>query len=195
MKTGYSALHITLALLLVAAPLSADDGSSWYIGFGAGSGAARGDGTVLFDEDADTIALPLVLNFGAGAALSRRVRLGFDYISFSHFARAGTERGRETKVLSIDDFYAALLFFPAGDRFFVKLAGGLTYLGDWDYDFFGSTADFYAGPGATAGAGAFFPLAGRMKLGIHAEYSYHRYSGGPFERTDMAVLYLSLYWF
>ncbi len=187
-----SALTAMLAVLIAAAFISDAVASPWYIGFGAGSGAARGDGTVFFDEGADTIALPLVLNFGAGVSLSRRAHLGFDYISFSHFARM---QDVGTKVLSIDDFYAALLIFPSGDRFFVKLAAGLTYLGDWDYDFFGSTADFYAGPGATAGAGAFFPLAGNMRLCVHAEYSYHRYTGGPFSRSDMAVLYLSLYWF
>lgn len=195
MKPRSAAPVIILALLAATLPFSAAEGSPWYVGFGAGSGIARGDGTVFFDDSADTIALPLVLNFGAGAAISRNIHAGFDYISFSHFADVRAAGGEQTKVLSIDDFYAAVFLFPAGGRFFVKLAAGLTYLGDWDYDLFGSTADFYAGPGATAGAGAFFPLAGGMKFGVHAEYSYHRYSGGPFDRTDMAVLYLSLYWF
>ncbi len=195
MKRVY-VLILTILLTAGSAPLAAGplDGSSWYIGFGTGSGAARGEGELLH-EDGDTIALPLILNFGAGAFLHEKVTLGFDYISFSHFARYEREGSETTEVLSIDDFFAALMFFPGEGGAFVKLGTGLTYLGDWDYDFLDSTADFYAGMGVTAGGGYFFTLSGNMKLGLHAEYSYHRYSSGPFSRTDMAALYVSLYWF
>jgi hypothetical protein len=196
MKSAWVFILILLLMAGAAAPLAAGPlgGSSWYIGFGAGSGGARGEGE-LFHEDGDTIALPLILNFGAGVSLHDKVALGFDYISFSHFARYDREDSETTEVLSIDDFFAALMFFPGEGGAFVKLGAGLAYLGDWDYDFLDSTADFYTGMGVTAGGGYFFTLSGNMKLGLHAEYSYHRYSSGPFSRTDMAALYVSLYWF
>jgi len=196
MKSAWVRILIVLVMAGAAAPLAAGpaDGSSWYIGFGAGSGAARGEGE-LFYEDGDTIALPLILNFGAGVSLNEKLTLGFDYISFSHFARYEREGSEMTGVLSIDDFFAALMFFPGNGGAFIKLGMGLAYLGDWDYDFLESTADFYAGVGATAGGGIFFTLSGNMKLGLHAEYSYHRYSSGPFSHTFMAALYVSLYWF
>lgn len=75
MNVRRSALTALLAVIIAAASITDAAPSPWYIGFGAGSGAARGDGTVLFDEGAETIALPLVLNFGAGISLSRRAHL------------------------------------------------------------------------------------------------------------------------
>jgi len=188
---------IITALTLITIPISSfaekKTALSWYIGFGVGSGISFGEGEAFYEEG-DTIAVPLVLNFGVGFPVAGTLTLGFDYISFSHFADYSVNDKEETRVLSIDNFYVALMYFPGGNRFFLKGALGWSYLGDWEYDFIDSTATFYGGPGITAGTGYFFPLGETLNLGLHLEYSRAWFGSGPYEYTDMGVLYVSLYW-
>ncbi len=188
---------IIAALILFTIPEQSsavnDTASSWYIGFGAGSGIALGDGKI-FHEKGDSIVVPLVLNLGIGASLSKQLFLGFDYISFSHFADRSINGKEETRVLSVDNFFASMMYFPGWERLFLKVAFGWSYLGDWEYDFIDSSATFYGGPGMTAGIGYFIPLRDSLSLGLHLEYSREWFNSGLFDHTDMAVIYVSLYW-
>lgn len=189
---------IIAALMILAIPGQSsavnNTASSWYIGFGAGSGIAFGDGKI-FHEEANSIAVPLVLNLGIGASLSKQLFLGFDYISFSHFADQKINGKEETRVLSVDNFFASVMYFPGGERLFLKVASGWSYLGDWEYDFINSSATFYGGPGITAGIGYFIPLGDTLNLGMHLEYSREWFNSELFDHSDMAVIYVSLYWF
>ena len=194
--TKYYAIIAALILLAIPDKLSAvnSSASSWYIGFGAGSGIAFGDGKI-FHEEGDSIAVPLVLNFGIGTSLSKQLFLGFDYISFSHFADQKINGKEETRVLSIDNFFLSVMYFPGWERLFLKVASGWSYLGDWEYDFIDSSATFYGGPGITAGIRYFIPLRNTLSLGMHLEYSREWFNSELFDHSDMAVIYVSLYWF
>jgi hypothetical protein len=189
---------IIAVMILLAIPEQSsavnNTASSWYIGFGAGSGIAFGDGKI-FHKRGDSIAVPLVLNLGIGASLSKQIFLGFDYISFSHFADQSINGKEETRVLSVDNFFASAMYFPGWERLFLKVAFGWSYLGDWEYNFIDSSATFYGGPGITAGIGYFIPLRDTLNLGLHLEYSREWFNGELFDHTDMAVIYVSLYWF
>jgi hypothetical protein len=146
---------IIAALILLAIPKHSsavnNRASSWYIGLGAGSGIAFGDGEI-FHERGDSIAVPLVLNLGIGPSLSKQLFLGFDHISFSHFTDQIINGKKETRGLRVDNFFASPMYFPGRGRLLLKVVFGWSCLGDWEYDFIDSSATFYGGPGLTAGS-------------------------------------------
>ncbi len=167
--------------------------SSWYIGFGIGSGSASYEGDSIDDiyPNADT-STPLTLNFGVGAILSDNLMLGLDISALRESASAGSDE----VTYQTNNYLASAMFFPMGEGFSIKGGLGLCAFQS-SYDISGSTgSNTYNGYAFLVGAGYDFWLGETFNLGIRAEYSRQTYSDdeGP-DDTDFINVFVSFYWF
>jgi len=172
--------------------------SSWYIGFGVGTGVLEIDGETLEDyyDDSSHIDVgdELTFNFGIGAILNPKLHLGLDISAVRQ--EVDSDSSGASADYQINNYFAALSYYPMTKGFFIKVGGGLSAL-VYDYDNGPyEDSDTYAGIGYLVGLGYDFWLGKSFNLGIHAEYSKQTYSDSDApDDTDFINLYLAFYWF
>lgn len=176
--------------------------SSWYIGFGlgAGDGGWEVDGEeVTFDdwfEGFDDTSPKVTINFGVGAILNPKLHLGFD---MSAIRQEGVDYGYYYDVkanFQINNYLAALTYFPTGEGLFIKAGTGVSVIG---YEISGGPvleSRSASGTALLAGLGYAFWLGKTFNLCLNAEYSYQDYydEEAP-DSSHFWNAYLSFYWF
>lgn len=193
---------LTAVLVLICCfsePMAAEKKkSSWYIGFGVGTGILEMDGDSVKDyrddQDYSHVENELTLNFGVGAILNPKLHLGFDLSTV--LQELDLDKSNRSELYQVSNYFAALSYYPWSKGFFVKVGGGLSslvYDKDTDKD---NDLDTYGGAGCLVGLGYDFGLRKSFNLGLHAEYSRQFYNDrdAP-DDTDFLNVYLSFYWF
>ncbi len=157
--------------------------SHWYIGGGIGPGFGAkyklNGQTITFDDRlqgaTDKTSLVAVNVVNAGIALSSNLLLGG---SVSAVAQGGTLAGKDAH-LQINNFLAALTWFPAEKGFFLRGGAGLSsMLIDT-----GVSSNTAYGFGILVGAGFAIPVARRHNITFTVDYSRQSY-GGSSTRPD-----------
>jgi hypothetical protein len=173
-----------------AADKSESRGIGWYVGAGIGpaSGAKYklNGQTITFSDRLETdktalIALNLV---NAGVALSPDLLLG---LSVSAASQTGKIAGNDAH-LQINNYLAAVTWFPAGQGFFVRGGGGLSnILIDT-----GAGSDVASGFGILVGAGYALRIAGSHNITFTVDYSRQSYNGSTTkpDNSQFAAAYL-----
>ena len=149
----------------------------WYIGSGIGPGFGAkyklNGQTITFDDrlqGATDKSSLLALNIvNAGIALSPNLLFGF---SGSAVAQSGKIAGNDTQ-LQINNYFAALTWFPAEKGFFVRGGAGLSNI----FIDTGTSSDTVHGFGILVGAGYALPVARRHNITFTVDYSRQSYSG------------------
>jgi hypothetical protein len=150
--------------------------SHWYLGTGIGPGfgakyKVNGQSITFSDRlQGATDKTPLIaLNIvNAGVALRPNLLVGF---SGSAVSQTGKILGNDTH-LQINNYFAAVTWFPAEKGFFVRGGGGLSnILVDT-----GTASDRVNGYGILVGAGYALPI-GRHNITFTVDYSRQSYSG------------------
>ena len=151
--------------------------SHWYIGSGIGPGFGAkyklngrsfsfDDGLQGATDKSPLIALNVV---NAGIALSPNLLFGF---SGSLVAKTGKIAGNDAQ-LQINNYFAALTWFPAEKGFFLRGGAGLSsMLIDT-----GVSSNTAHGFGILVGAGYALPVARRHNITFTVDYSRQSYSG------------------
>jgi hypothetical protein len=151
--------------------------SHWYVGTGIGPGFGAkyklNGQSITFDDrlQGATDKSPLIaLNIvNAGIALSPKLLAGF---SGSAVSQIGKLAGNDAH-LQINNYFAALTWFPAEQGFFVRGGAGLSsILIDT-----GVSSDRANGFGILVGAGYALPIARRHNITFTVDYSRQSYSG------------------
>ncbi len=172
--------------------------SKWYIGFGLGTGTLQINGEAADDfykDDNDVdVGDELTLNFGVGAILNPKLHLGFDVSAIRQ--EIDWDKSRQFESYQVNNYFAALSYYPWTKGFFLKVGGGLSALA-YEYDTGAyNDSETYGGAGYLVGLGYDFWLGKSFNLGIHAEYSKQSYSDSDApDDTDFTSIYLSFYWF
>jgi len=151
--------------------------SHWYIGSGIGPGFGAkyklngrsfsfDDGLQGATDKSPLIALNVV---NAGIALSPNLLFGF---SGSAASQIGKLNGNDAQ-LQINNYFAALTWFPAEKGFFLRGGAGLSsMLIDT-----GVSSNTARGFGILVGAGYALPVARRHNITFTVDYSRQSYSG------------------
>lgn len=175
--------------------------SSWYIGFGLGTGDGGSEiegEQVTFDdwfEGLDT-GPRVTVNFGVGAILNPKLHLGFD-ISAIRQEGDGEVYGYDIEAnTQITNYLAALTYFPTGEGLFIKAGAGVSVIG---YEMSGGlveVSESYSGTAILGGLGYAFWLGKTFNLCLNAEYSHQTYTDeeAP-DNSHFWNVYLSFYWF
>lgn len=170
--------------------------SNWYIGFGIGLGALQLEGESLddyYDDDPDAdVGGEVTLNFGVGAIIKEKFHLGFD----GSTVRQEVDFDIGDAAYQVNNYYAALSYYPWTKGFFIKAGAGWSIL-VYEYDRpADDDIDRFGGFGYLVGLGYDFWLGKTFNLGIHAEYSRQSYSDSDApDDTEFSSVYLSFYWF
>jgi hypothetical protein len=175
--------------------------SSWYIGFGLGSGRGYIEGDSfqdLFDKigpDAET-SPTIFFNFGVGGILTPQWHLGFDITAIRQQATYELYRQSADASFQINNYLLAATFYPMNEGFFLRGGIGLsafqfTLTGDVEDEI----SESYSGTGFLIGTGYDFWLGKTFNLGIHADYSKQSYSDSEApDDTNFFAIYVSFYW-
>jgi hypothetical protein len=170
--------------------------SSWYIGFGVGTGELKVEGETMedaFDEyPSIDVGQELTFNFGVGKILNPKLHLGFDASAI----RQSAEDDSDSIDLQVNNYLAAITYFPKEKGLSLKAGVGISALVYEIDTSFVDESETYAGLGFLLGLGYDFWLGKSFNLGIHAEYSRQSYndSDAP-DDTEFTSIYLSFYWF
>jgi len=151
--------------------------SHWYIGSGIGPGFGAkyklngrsfsfDDGLQGATDKSPLLALNVV---NAGIALSPNLLFGF---SGSLVAKTGKIAGNDAQ-LQINNYFAALTWFPAEKGFFLRGGAGLSNI----FIDTGVSSDRVNGFGILVGAGFAIPVARRHNITFTVDYSRQSYSG------------------
>ena len=170
--------------------------SSWYIGFGLGTGQLQIEGDTMDDvfsgySDID-IDPEITLNFGIGAIINPKLHIGFD----GSAVRQSADGPGGDLTVQVNNYLAAVTFYPMVKGLSLKAGFGLATM-MYDLDTYTiDESDTYTGTAFLVGLGYDFWLGKSFNLGIHADYSIQNYndSDAP-DDTDFLNLYLSFYWF
>ena len=171
--------------------------SSWYIGFGIGTGQLKIEGETMDDfyEDYSYIDVgnELTLHFSVGAILNPKLHLGFDGSLIRQTADSDYDA---TLDVQVNNYFAALSFYPVEKGIYLKAGIGLsTLVAEIDTPFY-DDSETYSGTGFLLGIGYDFWLGKSFNLGIHAEYSKQNYSDSDApDNTEFTSIYLSFSWF
>ena len=171
--------------------------SSWYIGFGLGTGELKVEGETMDDAFSENpsidVGQELTLNFGVGAIINPKLHLGFDVSAINQSAEANFD---STLGLQVNNYFAAISFYPMEKGLFFKAGAGISALVyEIDTPVY-DESETYSGTGYLLGIGYDFWLGKSFNLGIHAEYSKQSYSDSDApDDTDFTSIYLSFYWF
>lgn len=167
--------------------------SSWYIGFGIGTGDGSGevDGKEVTSDEwfAGLSTSPvLTMNFGVGGIINPKLHLGFDW---SAIRQEGSGHGIE-RMVQINNYLFALTYFPKGEGLFLKAGAGASSI---IYDVSGGSPSAYSGTAILGGLGYAFWLGKSFNLCLNAEYSHQTYSNkyAP-DNSQFWNLYVSFYW-
>ncbi len=152
-------------------------GFGWYVGTGIGPGFGAkyklNGQSFTFDDGlqgaTDKSPLTALNIVNAGIALSPSLLFGF---SGSAVGMTGKVLGNDAQ-LQINNYFAALTWFPAEQGFFVRGGGGLSsFLIDT-----GPSSDRARGFGILLGAGYALRVAGRHNITFTLDHSRQSYSG------------------
>jgi hypothetical protein len=171
--------------------------SSWYIGFGVGTGELKVEGETMDDAFNEypsiDVGQELTFNFGVGKILNQKLHLGFDASAIRQSAEGDSDSNID---LQVNNYLAAITYFPKEKGFSLKAGVGLSSL---IYEIDTTVVDeseTYAGTAFLLGIGYDFWLGRSFNLGIHAEYSMQSYSDSDApDDTEFTSIYLSFYWF
>jgi hypothetical protein len=171
--------------------------SSWYIGFGIGTGELKVEGETIDDTFSDypsiDVGQELTLNFGVGKIINPKLHLGFD---LSAIRQSAEDDFDSTFDLQVNNYFAAISYFPFEKGLSLKAGAGISaFVYDLDTAFYDKSETFM-GTGYLLGVGYDFWLGKSFNLGIHAAYSRQNYndSDAP-DDTEFTNVYLSFYWF
>jgi hypothetical protein len=164
----------------------------WYVGTGVGPGFGAkyklNGQSITFDDrwQGATDKSPLIaLNIvNAGIALSPKLLFGF---SGSAVGQMGKIAGNDAH-LQINNYFAALTWFPAEQGFFVRGGGGLSsILIDT-----GAASDRARGFGVLLGAGYALQVARHHNITFTVDYSRQSYSGSSTkpDNSEFTAAYL-----
>lgn len=196
-------IFIACALALSFASLSSaqeHQKSSWYIGFGLGSGSAKYEGdsnedwAKTFGAEDPEATTPITLNFGVGAILNPNLHLGFDITTLRESVEDDTYDAELAS--QIVNYQLAAIYFPMGEGLSLKAGVGMCALA-LELDAPGvDESETYTGWGWLIGVGYQLWLGEHFNLGFHVEYSKQTYndSDAP-DDTDFFNFYVSFYWF
>lgn len=167
--------------------------SHWYIGTGIGPafGAKfRLNGQWISFGDqmqgaTDKTGLFAINIVNAGVALTPNLLVGF---SGSLAAQSGKFAGEDASV-QINNYFAALTYFPAEKGFFVRGGGGFSNI---VLDSGPGDGDRSRGLGILVGAGYALPVAGRHNVTFTLDYSrqFYKRSDTKAEDSQFAAVYL-----
>lgn len=195
-----------LALMLVVAVSGVSfaqehEKSSWYIGFGIGTGDGgweiEGE-EVTFDdwfEGLDTDPR-ITMNFGVGGILSPKLHFGFD-LSTVRQEGDGEIYGYDIEgAVQINNYLAALTYFPKGEGLFLKAGAGVSVIGYEISAGLVSVSESHSGMALLGGLGYAFWLGKTFNLCLNAEYSHQSYTDeeAP-DNSHFWNVYVSFYWF
>lgn len=175
--------------------------SSWYIGFGIGSGSAKYEGDSLEDwakalgagdPEAET---PITINFGVGAILNPNLHLGLDISALRESVTDDPSDGEA--IAQINNYLLAATFFPMGEGLSLKAGfGRCALVAELDVPGFIDESETYGGWSYLIGAGYQLWLGEHFNLGIHFEYSKQSYSDSDApDDSEFFNVYVSFYWF
>lgn len=167
------------------------DKDSWYIGFGIGYGDATispdsADSWSFSDKNPDSM---ITIHFGVGAVLNNNVNFGLDVSAI----RATWAVFNSEISYQINNYLAALTFFPAETGFFLKAGAGMSAL-SLEVD---SDRDTVTGFAVLGGLGYFVNFGSSFNLGIGLDYSAQFFNDETKFKgsTSFWNAYVSLYWF
>jgi len=194
---------IVAAVMAFLGPATAQDHlkSTWYLGFGVGTGngSLKTDaaGTFGLDEfmgaDGVDYSPRITYNAGLGAIVSSGLHLGFDISGI--YAAAEASGGDAVATFRITNYLAMVSFFPTDEGLFVRLgAGAAAAKRTWDYGAGVSGDETYSGYGVLGGAGYAFWVGETLNLVLNFDYSYQSY-GEDLDATKFWNVYVSFYWF
>ena len=175
-----------------AAAAEPEQGIGWYVGTGIGPAFGAkfklNGRTVSFDDTmqgaTDKSSLIAINLVNAGIALSPSLLVGF---SGSLAGQTGKINGNNAQT-QINNYFAAVTWFPAERGFFVRGGGGLSsILIDT-----GVTSDRTSGLGILLGGGFAQRVAGRHYITFTADYSRQSYSGSSTkpDNSQFGAVYL-----
>ncbi len=166
--------------------------SHWYVGTGLGPGFGAkykvNGRSITFDDGLQnaTDKSPLIaLNIvNGGVALSRSLLVGF---SGSAVAQTGKIAGKDAH-LQINNYFAAVTWFPAEKGFFVRGGGGLSSILIDN----GTTSNRTGGFGLLVGAGYALQVAGRHNITFTADHTRQSYGSSTTkpENSQFTAAYL-----
>ena len=197
MKNTFPSLLLLAAIIAFPASLSAQEKSSWYIGFGLGTGGSEWtvDGESVSNEDwveGSDSDQTMTLNFGVGAIMSPKLNVGFDISAIRHQAEGDDYYGNSIESsVQINNYMAMATYFPMEKGFLLR--GGLG-LCAYQIDIDGET-DQYNGFSALAGIGYAFWLGTTFNLGLNFDYSYQQYDDDILEDSHFYNVYVTCYWY
>ncbi len=171
--------------------------SSWYIGFGIGTGDGEftlNGTTVTYDdffEGAEDTTPKIALNFGLGFILSPSLHLGFE---FNALRQEGTYMG-VTIGQQINNYLGVLTFFPMGQGLYARLGlGGAIFVQDAE-SAYGSDSVSESGKAFLLGAGYAIKLGQTFHLTLNFDYSKQTYNADYDLDSSFWAFYVSFYWF
>ena len=179
--------------------------SSWYIGFGLGTGDGAWEVNgeeVTFNEWFEGVSTSprVTFNIGIGGIVNPKLHVGFEG---SGIRQEGDGEiygyGVEGNV-QINNYLAALTYFPNGEGFFLKAGAGLSSIryeiSTSIYSSVVSVSESYSGTALLGGLGYAFWVGKHFNLCINADYSVQNYTDDEAPDTShFWNLYLSFYWF
>jgi opacity protein-like surface antigen len=198
------AMSLAFVITLINAGHAQDhQKSSWYIGFGlgTGNGAFEADGESItfneFFEGSDT-SPRITLNFGVGMILSPEVHLGLDFTAIRQEGTVQVFGSDLTVGIQINNYLLMMTWFPYSEGFFVRGGAGMAVL--VQNIVYGNTEEKYGmrGYSALGGIGYAFWLGETFNLCLNAEVSYQKYNDaevGEPESSYFWNVYVSFYWF
>ena len=193
MKRVIVSLFVLTVAIVVSGVCFAEERekSSWYIGFGIGSGDGNAEDNEVF-ENADSTGPTVTLNFGVGAILTPKIHLGFEASAWRREAQYDTYSGTDDYAMQINNYLAAVTIFPFDKGLALKGGFGAA-IAVHDYE---DSSESYIGTAYLVGAGYHLWLGRTFNLGINFDYSRQRYNDEDFyDDTDFYSAYVSFYWF
>jgi hypothetical protein len=161
-------------------PYRAHTRSSWYIGFGLGTGngnlKTQGGNSFSFTDVAQGGSTTNVaLNFKVGGTLSQTLLLGFD---LSAVSSRGTDDFGSSTTVTVTNYDAMLTWFPWETGFFLRGGAGLSAM-TLSASAFGTTgSSTYTGGNVALGTGYAFWLGQNFNLTLNLDVSAQGYGNG-----------------
>jgi hypothetical protein len=190
-----------LAIVSVSSGLRAQEvenqKSSWYIGFGFGTGDGEYtvDGTTItyddFFEGADDTSPKITFNFGLGFIFSPNLHLGFE---INALRQEGTAYST-TVGLQINNYLGVLTFFPSGQGLYGRAGLGKSIIVQDIESEYSSDSISETGTGFLIGVGYALKLGQTFHLTFNLDYSAQYYDTDYDLDSNFWAFYVSFYWF
>ena len=182
--------------------------SSWYIGFGLGSGDGWMDidgVSKSFDDHFDESGFKITGNIGLGMIVNPNLHVGLDFSTMWREHSESVSNGTFYGGVYIYNYFVGVTYFPFEKGLCLKAAAGLStlqlktittesilpagYVGHQNEE------NMY-GYGGLVGIGYYFWIGSSFNLGINAEYSYQTgFNKDAVDNSGFWNVYVSFYWF